>query len=56
MSITAIIPVAQMQAANASLEAAGFGPRNFSVPAYGAAGANLTAIEAFTADRTGITL
>lgn len=26
MSITAIIPVAQMQAANAALEAQGFGP------------------------------
>lgn len=32
MSFSAIIPIAQMDAANASLEAAGFGPDNFSVP------------------------
>ena len=33
MSIVAIVPVAQMAAANLALEEAGFGPRNFSVPA-----------------------
>lgn len=34
MSFSASIPVAQLQAANATLEEAGFGPNNFSVPAY----------------------
>ena len=34
MNFSASIPVAQMQAANATLEAQGFGPNNFSVPAY----------------------
>ena len=34
MSIVGIIPVAQLLAANATLGAAGFGPGNFSVPAY----------------------
>ena len=34
MSIVAIVPVAQMAAANLSLEEAGFGPRNFSVPYF----------------------
>ena len=35
MSICAVIPVANMAAANAALEALGWGPTNFSVPAYG---------------------
>ena len=43
MSLCAIIPVGSLAAANASLEAAGFGPRNFSFPAYGATGATHTA-------------
>lgn len=34
MSIAAIVPVAQLTAANAALELAGFGPRNFTVAAY----------------------
>lgn len=34
MSIVAVIPVAQMAAANAALEAAGWGPINFSVAAF----------------------
>lgn len=38
MSIVAIVPVAQMAAANLALEEEGFGPGNFSVPAYGATG------------------
>lgn len=47
MSLCAIIPVANLAAANASLEAAGFGPRNFSVPAYGATGATHAALHAW---------
>lgn len=34
MSLCAVIPVANMKAANDTLNAAGFGPSNFSVPAY----------------------
>jgi hypothetical protein len=34
-NFSASIPVADMDAANASLELAGYGPNNFSVPAYG---------------------
>jgi hypothetical protein len=34
MTISATIPVANMVAANAALEAQGFGPSNFSVPIY----------------------
>jgi len=34
MTIAATIPVANLEAANAELAAKGFGPRNFSVPAY----------------------
>lgn len=37
MGIVAIIPVAQMKAANDVLALAGFGPGNFSVPCYGGA-------------------
>jgi hypothetical protein len=34
MNFSASIPVAQMQTANETLENAGFGPNNFSVPSY----------------------
>jgi hypothetical protein len=34
MTISATIPVANLAAANAALEEAGFGPSNFSVPVY----------------------
>jgi len=34
MSFSAVIPLADMAAANQTLEGAGFGPRNFSVPVY----------------------
>jgi hypothetical protein len=36
-NFSAIVPVAQMAAANAELEAQGFGPENFSVPAFSGA-------------------
>ena len=47
MSLCAIIPVANLATANASLEAAGFGPRNFSVPAYGGTGVTHAALHAW---------
>ena len=47
MSLVAIVPVANMTAANAALAAAGFGPKNFSVPAYGATGATHAALHAW---------
>ena len=47
MSIAAIVPVAQMAAANLALEEAGFGPRNLSVAAYGATGATHAALHAW---------
>lgn len=47
MSIVAIVPVAQLAAANAALELAGFGPRNLSVAAYGATGATHAALHAW---------
>lgn len=47
MSICAIIPVASSAAANAALEAQGFGIGNFSVPAYGATGATHAALHAW---------
>ena len=47
VSIVAIIPVASLAAANSTLETAGFGPRNFSVPAYGATGATHAALHAW---------
>lgn len=47
MSFAAIIPVANMAAANTTLEEAGFGPLNFSVPAYGATGATHAALHAW---------
>lgn len=37
MSFSASIPVAQMQAANTELEELGFGPNNFSIPAFAGA-------------------
>lgn len=39
MSMCAILPVASLISANDSLELAGFGPNNFSVPSYIGAGA-----------------
>ena len=47
MSIVAIVPVAQLAAANAALELAGFGPRNFTVAAYGATGPTHAALHAW---------
>lgn len=51
MSLCAIIPVGQLLAANALLEGdddtPGFGPRNFSVPAYGSSGATHAALHAW---------
>lgn len=47
MSIVAVVPVAQLAAANASLDLAGFGPRNFSVAAYGGTGATHAALHAW---------
>ena len=47
VSIVAIIPVASLAAANSTIETAGFGPRNFSVPAYGATGATHAALHAW---------
>ncbi len=34
MTFSAVIPLADMDAANTTLEAAGYGPRNFSIPVY----------------------
>ena len=47
MGIVAIVPVASLVAVNASLQAQGFGPRNFSAPAYGATGATHAALHAW---------
>ena len=47
MGIVAIVPVASLAAANAALQAQGFGPGNFSVPAYGATGATHAALHAW---------
>ena len=51
MSLCAIIPVANLLAANAALagdeDTPGFGPRNFSVPAYGPTGATHAALHAW---------
>lgn len=46
MSICAIIPIASLVAANNSLAGSGFGPRNFSVPAFGATGPTHAALHA----------
>ena len=47
MSLVAIIPVANMAAANAALNDDGFGSGNFSVPAYSATGASHAALHAW---------
>ena len=47
MSLVAIIPVASLIAANAALESQGFGPSNFSVPAYGGTGVTHAALHAW---------
>jgi hypothetical protein len=44
MGIVAIIPVANLLAANAALEEQGFGPRNFSVQCFGPTGATHAAL------------
>ena len=49
MSLCAIIPVANLVAANASLEAQGFGPGNFSVAAYAAPKATHAALHTWYA-------
>lgn len=49
-SLCAIIPAAQMQAANEALEAAGFGPRNFSVASYSGPRASHAALHAWHDD------
>lgn len=46
MSLVAIVPVANLLAANQALEAQGFGPENFSVPVYANAGASFAALHA----------
>jgi len=46
-SLCAIIPVASLANANASLKAQGFGDNNFSVPAYTGAGATHGALHAW---------
>jgi hypothetical protein len=47
MSMVAIIPVANLLAANATLEEAGFGPNNFSVAAYAGPGATHAALHSW---------
>lgn len=47
MSIVAILPVANLLAANTALANAGFGNGNFSVPAYTGAGASHAALHAW---------
>ena len=47
MSIVAILPAANLLAANTALANAGFGPNNFSVPAYTGAGASHAALHAW---------
>lgn len=48
MSLVAIIPIANLGTANATLNGQGFGPRNFSVPAYTGAAATHGALHAWT--------
>lgn len=48
MSFAAIIPVASLVAANKALEGAGFGPGNFSVPAYTGPAPTHAALHAWT--------
>ncbi len=47
MSLCAIIPAASLQAANDTLEQAGFGPRNFGVPLYANGGASYGGLHAW---------
>lgn len=47
MSFSALIPADQMAAANATLDSQGFGPRNFSVPVYGAPRPNYATLHAW---------
>jgi hypothetical protein len=47
MSISAIVAVADMQAVNDALEAQGFGPGNFSVPAFTGPGVSHAALHAW---------
>lgn len=47
MSIVAVIPVASLLSANATLEVAGYGPKNFSVAAYGSTGPTYAALHAW---------
>lgn len=48
MGFSAIIPVSDMATANAALEAAGHGPRNFSVPVYGNSRAGWATLHAWS--------
>lgn len=50
MSLAAIIPIAAMQSANASLESAGYGPRNFSLDGFGATGITHAALHTWRTD------
>lgn len=47
MSLVAVVPVANLLVANASLASQGFGPNNFSVPAYAGPGATHAALHAW---------
>ncbi len=47
MSLCAIIPVANLLAANETLSEAGFGPNNFSVPCYAGPGATHAALHSW---------
>lgn len=46
-NFSAIIPVANMQSANDALEAQGFGPNNFTIPAYNGANPGFAALHAW---------
>ena len=48
MSFSAIIPAADMDAANAALDSQGFGPSNFSVPVYDGARPGYATLHAWT--------
>lgn len=50
MSICAIIPAASLQAANDALEAAGYGPQNFSVVCYNGVNPSHAALHAWASD------
>lgn len=47
MSISAVIPIANLVTANQVLAAAGFGPNNFSIPLYGAQGVTHAVLHAW---------